>query len=60
MILLSASNNITEFFAKLSSWLMGIGLNHLNKMRRANIVDDVVKILKTGGKIDESIGVVNN
>lgn len=60
LILLSSSNSGSSLFAKMTSWLSGIGVQYLSTMGYDSILEEVVKILKTGGKVDECLCIVNN
>jgi len=52
MIVLHYSDKMGFLLAKIASWLLNMNLNYLNKLNKNNIVEDVIKILKTGGKVD--------
>ena len=44
--------------AKMSGWLLKIGTIELQQIRVNGLLEEVVKVLKTGGKVDECLSIL--
>lgn len=60
VILLSKVKSGCHTVAKISGWLLKIGVMELKQMGVDGLLEEVVKILKTGGKVDECLSIVTS
>lgn len=60
IILLSALKNGCHSIAKISGWLLKIGTIELQRFGVNGLLEEVVKVLKTGGKVDECLSILTH
>jgi hypothetical protein len=60
IILLSSIKNGCHSLAKISGWLLKIGIIELQQIGVNGLLEEVVKVLKTGGKIDENMSILTH
>ena len=52
VVILSSISNGCKSMARMAGRLIGITVNQLKNINISGVLEDVVKVLKTGGKID--------
>jgi hypothetical protein len=58
LVLLSSIKNGCHSLAKMSGWLLKIGTIELQQIGVNGLLEEVVKVLKTGGKVDECLSIL--
>ena len=58
LILITHQQYGCKSFAKMVGILMNITTNDIKNMSVSTLLEDVVKVLKTGGKIEEVINII--
>ena len=51
-ILVGQPGSGSRTLAKMAGWLLNITINDLSKKSVSSLLEDVIKVLKTGGKVD--------
>lgn len=60
LILVTNSRYSCNSFAKIAGWLMKIQVIDLETLGVNGLLEEVVKVLKTGGKVDESLSILTH
>lgn len=60
VIILSQPSNGCRALAKMTGWLLNIGSNDFTKVSVGGLLEEIVKVLKTGGKVDECVNILDH